>query len=298
MGRFSSPQHSAGSLPPEPGSGVESASAYPRPDPDLTPSRPPQGTDQGVDRGSQAPLALRLSGASLAFDGVDLFRDLALDIPFGRWTSLLGPSGVGKSSLLRLIAGLIPPRNDMRIDWQAADPKSFSFMAQTDLLLPWLNVLDNVLLGPRLRRVSAAEMQAKRRQARELLQRLGLERLATRLPATLSGGQRQRVALARTLLEQSSTVLMDEPFSQLDAITRHDLQNLAAQEFSGRTVIMVTHDPLEALRLSHRIIVLAGRPAEISAILEPAGAIPRETADPGLHAELMRRLQQAAGISA
>ncbi|MGE0155295.1 MAG: ABC transporter ATP-binding protein [Reyranellaceae bacterium] len=298
MGRFSPPQHSAGSPPPEPSSGAKPDSAHPRLDPDSTPSGTPRGTDQGVARGSRAPFALRLSRASLAFDGVDLFRDLALDVPYGRWTSILGPSGVGKSSLLRLIAGLLPPRNNMRIDWQDADPASLSFMAQTDLLLPWLSVLDNVLLGPRLRRVSGVEMQAKRQQAYDLLERLGLQRLATRLPATLSGGQRQRVALARTLLEQSSTVLMDEPFSQLDAITRHDLQNLAAQAFSGRTVIMVTHDPLEALRLSHRIVVLAGRPAEISAILEPVGEIPRETADPGLHAELMRRLQQAAGMSA
>ena len=301
MSRFPPSQHFAGRLPPDPEPGADSVSAHPRQGPDSPPSGTPRRPGEGVARGSPTISSLHIRHATVAFAGQDLFRDLSLELPAGRWTCILGPSGVGKSSLLRLIAGLIPPQGATRLDWQPLAPPRLSFLAQTDLLLPWLSALDNVLLGPRLRRVSAVEMQSERQRALALLQRLGLERSTTSLPATLSGGMRQRVALARTLLEDAPTVLMDEPFSQLDAITRHDLQALAAQLFSDRTVVLVTHDPQEALRLGHRVVVLAGRPAQVSSVLELDGAIPREIDDLAsarLHAELMRSLHAAAERSA
>jgi putative hydroxymethylpyrimidine transport system ATP-binding protein len=234
-----------------------------------------------------------LRSAELRFDGATLFGGLDFDLPGGRWTCLLGPSGVGKSSLLRLLAGLLPLTPPSSIEW-SANPGRISLLAQQDMLLPWLSVLDNALLGPRLR--GDRDFDTQRARAIELLTRIGLGTVLAKLPGTLSGGMRQRVALARVFVENTAVVLMDEPFSQLDAITRHDLQNLAAELFAGRTVLLVTHDPLEALRLGHRIVVMAGKPARISTILDLAHLPPRDINGPEiaqLHAGLMHKLQQA-----
>jgi putative hydroxymethylpyrimidine transport system ATP-binding protein len=173
-------------------------------------------------------------------------------------------------------------------------------MAQQDLLLPWLTALDNVLIGYRLRggRIDAA----LRDRARHLLQRVGLGHCVTHSPAALSGGMRQRVALARTLMEDRPVVLMDEPFSGLDAITRYELQALAAELLEGRTVLLVTHDPLEALRLSHRMLVLTGRPARLDAEVQPPPtSVPRHAADSDLlelQAQLLGRLGAPGGLTA
>ena len=138
-------------------------------------------------------------------------------------------------------------------------------------------------------------------RARALLARVGLSGHEGDRPAKLSGGMRQRVALARTLMEDRPVVLMDEPFSALDAITRYQLQALAAELLAGRTVLLVTHDPLEALRLGHRVQVMAGRPARLDDALEPAGAPPRDPGEPELltlQAELLKRLSRAQGAGA
>ncbi|MGE0152898.1 MAG: ABC transporter ATP-binding protein [Reyranellaceae bacterium] len=237
--------------------------------------------------------AAHLRAAELRFDGIPLFGGLDFDLPGGRWTCLLGPSGVGKSSLLRLLAGLLPLAPPARLEWSAR-PGRIALLAQQDMLLPWLTVLENALLGPRLR--GESDMASQRRRARDLLARIGLGEALDKRPAALSGGMRQRAALARVFVEDAPVVLMDEPFSQLDAITRHELQTLAAQLFAGRTVLLVTHDPLEALRLGHRIAVMAGSPARISTVLDLAHAPPRDISEPEiaqLHAGLMHRLQQA-----
>jgi putative hydroxymethylpyrimidine transport system ATP-binding protein len=167
-------------------------------------------------------------------------------------------------------------------------------MAQQDLLLPWCSVLDNLLLGARLRgEPTGGAIEAR---ARELLARVRLAESAATRPAQLSGGMRQRAALARTLMERRPIVLMDEPFSALDAITRYEIQALAARLLAGRTVLLVTHDPLEALRLGHRIQVMTGRPATLGAALEPPGDPPRDPGDPALlqlQSELLNRLAGA-----
>ncbi len=246
--------------------------------------------------------AIALSGAHVDFEDQPLFDGLALDLPAGRTTCLLGPSGVGKTSLLRLIAGLLEPLPGFRL--VASDDRPLAgriaYMAQTDLLLPWLNVLDNATLGARLRGERAALANARRR-AVALLSDVGLvDRLAAR-PDTLSGGMRQRVALVRTLIEERPVVMMDEPFGALDAITRLQLQDLAARLLAGRTVLLVTHDPLEAARLGHRIHVMAGKPATVDAPLEPSGVPPRDATAPGTlatQAELLRRLADAAAVDA
>ena len=168
---------------------------------------------------------------------------------------------------------------------------SIAYMAQQDLLMPWLSALGNVSLGARLR-----GEKPDRARALAMLDRVGLGAEADALPHTLSGGMRQRVALARTLMEDRPIVLMDEPFSALDAITRIRLQELAAGLLAGRTVLLVTHDPLEALRLGERIYVMAGRPASLHSAPAPDGPPPRKPRDRSLqamHAELLERLTAA-----
>jgi putative hydroxymethylpyrimidine transport system ATP-binding protein len=230
--------------------------------------------------------------ASLRYGGAFLIRDLDFVLPGGRCTCLLGPSGVGKSSLLRVIAGLAPlDRGEVLCTDGRPLAGRLAWMSQRDDLLPWLSVIDNVTLGARLR-----GEPAERAQALELLARVGLTLQKEQLPATLSGGQRQRAALARTLMEDRPVVLMDEPFSALDAITRARLQVLAAGLLAGRTVLLVTHDPLEALRLGHRIQVMNGHPARIEGAIEPAGAPPRDLHDPALLAQQGDLLARLADV--
>ncbi len=238
------------------------------------------------------PPAIHLKDAALSFGGRVVFRDLSLTVPAGRTTCLLGPSGVGKTSLLRLIAGLA--KSDGAVSADDAQPVAgrIAWMGQQDLLLPWATALDNILLGVRLRGGRADHDDRDR--ALSLLEAVGLADRAGSRPDALSGGMRQRVALARTLFEDRPVVLMDEPFSALDAITRLRLQDLAAGLLAGRTVLMVTHDPMEALRLGHQVLVLSGHPAALSDPILPPGPVPRPPDDPellSLQGQLLARLR-------
>jgi len=231
--------------------------------------------------------ALSVRSAHIVLDGHVVAENLSIEFPAGRTTCLLGRSGVGKTSLLRHLAGLLPG---------TAPAGPVAYMAQRDLLLPWLSVLDNVLVGHRLRRDETARRSAEPR-ARSLLAEVGLGDRLDALPQTLSGGMRQRAALARTLCEDRQIVLMDEPFGHLDAVTRFDLQDLAARLLEGRTVVMVTHDPLEALRMGHEIRVVSGNPLAPGPLIAPMGSVPRDPADPellALQARLIRELRHGS----
>ena len=238
-----------------------------------------------------------LENITFGFDSTPLFDSLEGTIPGGRWTCLLGPSGCGKSTLLRLISGSLRRGMTGRIRFRGAETTEgrTSWMAQRDLLLPWLSVLDNVCLGARLRGTLTAIV---REEARELIEQAGLGGYADELPSVLSGGMRQRAALLRTLMEKRAVILMDEPFSALDALTRLKLQSLAADLVRGATVLLVTHDPMEALRLGHGIHILSGSPARIGPAIVPPGEPPRDPSDPelsALQAEVLSRLNGEVG---
>lgn len=208
-----------------------------------------------------------------------LFRDFSIQLEAGLSTCILGPSGCGKSTLLKLITGntSLSPSGSIRFDSDPAGAEQTAWMGQNDLLLPWMSLLDNILLGARMRGQLSESLQSK---ALHLVAEAGLSGYEDALPSTLSGGMRQRAALLRTLMEDRPVLLMDEPFSALDALTRVKLQNLAARMTSGKTVLLVTHDPMEALRMGDQVVVLGGEPAEVVTILPMGGITPRDSGDP------------------
>ncbi len=237
---------------------------------------------------SDAP-GITLSGRH-AIDGTPLF-ETEISLPARQWTCLLGPSGIGKSTVLRLILGL-ETGGAFSGEIAATDGKAVhsrvSYMAQSDLLLPWLSVVENVVLGARLR-----GERPDMARADSLLDRVGLSAHRTKTPRALSGGMRQRAALARTLMEDRPVVLLDEPFSALDAGTRADMQELAAEVLQGKTVLLVTHDPAEASRLGHQILLMSAQEAAPWPV--PASDPVRALDDAGAlqcQAELMAHLRE------
>ena len=154
-----------------------------------------------------------------------------------------------------------------------------AYMAQQDLLMPWSSALDNVMLSDKFGSNNSNRRSNKKQQrqkALQLLQQVGLADKADYLPQQLSGGMRQRVALARTLMQNKPIVLMDEPFSALDAVTRYRLQNLAHELLKDKTVVLITHDPQEAIRLAGQLYIMQGQPAFAEALTVPSTTAPRK----------------------
>ena len=222
---------------------------------------------------------LSLNDVSLTLGEHLVFSNLTLNIPAGQWHAVLGRSGIGKSSLIRLLAG-IQKADSGTLQSDDGIPLSdrVAYMSQDDGLLPWLSVIDNVQLGPKLRGEKSSKSQT---DATALIAKTGLTGWEEALPRDLSGGMRQRVALARTLLEDRPVVLMDEPFSRLDAITRAELQQLAFSLLETKTVVLVTHDPVEALRLAHHIVILQGGVPTQTDYMQPVlTSLPGSVEDP------------------
>lgn len=230
---------------------------------------------------------------TLRLGAATLLPGLRLAIAAGRWTVLLGPSGVGKTTLARLVAGLPTGarlEGSLRADDGAPLQGRVAVMAQDDQLLSWASALANVCVGSRLRGA-----RPDRARARALLDAVGLLPLAARKPALLSTGQRQRVALARTLYEDRPVVVLDEPFSALDPVTRHAMQDLTAELLAGRTVVLITHDPQEAMRLADAAFLIGG-PDGACALETPPSPSPRPADSPEIfaaQAALLRRLTDA-----
>jgi ABC-type nitrate/sulfonate/bicarbonate transport system ATPase subunit len=190
---------------------------------------------------------------------------LDLVVEPGTFLAIIGPSGAGKSTLLGLLAGLEAPDEGVveKDGAPLARPGLVAYMPQNDLLLPWRSVVANVSLGLEATGVSRG---AARREALAALGRFGLGEFARVLPAALSGGMRSRVALLRTALLGRDTLLLDEPFGALDALTRRDLQGwlLGVRDELAATIVLVTHDVDEALLLADRVAVLSPRPARVT----------------------------------
>ncbi len=248
---------------------------------------------------------IRIRNAALAYSNKTVFSDINLDISAGKWIGLLGPSGIGKSSFLRMIAGLTLPQEQsggiLYADNNIPLNQQVAYMAQTDLLLPWLTVLGNVLLGCKLRPQQRGEKAAAIAKATSLLEQAGLKQAHHLYPHQLSGGMRQRVALVRTLMEYKPIVLMDEPFSALDAITRYKLQETAAALLKDKTVLFITHDPVEALRLADSIYIMQGHPAGLKQVVELTSLAPRSLLDPevtNLQGLLYQELARSTGDAA
>jgi len=189
-------------------------------------------------------------------------RDVSFSVAVGEVVSIIGPSGCGKSTLLNMGSGLAKPSaGTVKVAGEVVNGpnKHVAFMLQKDLLMPWRTIAQNIEFGLELRGVTAAERQAV---SSRLLAQCHLSGFGAHYPHQLSGGMRQRAAMARTLAVDPLVLLMDEPFSALDAQTKMILQQDLARTVSeqGKTVLFITHDLAEAVALSDRILVMSERP--------------------------------------
>jgi ABC-type nitrate/sulfonate/bicarbonate transport system ATPase subunit len=252
---------------------------------------------------------LELRGITKSFhDGshsLPVIEPVDLEVAEHELVSLIGPSGCGKTTLFNIAAGLLEPdTGTVLIDGDTArrEQHGVGYMLQKDLLLPWRSVLSNVGLGLELRGVRP---RAARARARPLMERFGLAGFVDRYPSQRSGGMRQRAALLRTLLPDPAVLLLDEPFSALDAQTRSLMQEwlLEVKEQTGATVLLVTHDVEESIMLADRVYVMTARPGRIKACLDVPFARPRDlelVAEPefvALKQQLVRLLRDESRLA-
>lgn len=219
-------------------------------------------------------MPVRLDDISVSFPStagrVEALRGLTLDIPTGSLTVIIGPNGCGKSTLLRVIAGLVQATSGAVQIGDGGVPKAgdgrVGLAFQQPRLVPWLSTLDNVALPLALAGAPAGERATR---ARAALERVGLADAAGLRPAQLSGGMAQRTGLARALITDPPVLLLDEPFSALDALTREafdgELQRLWMDR--PRTVVLVTHSVGEAVRMADRIVVMTARPGSVARVI-------------------------------
>jgi ABC-type nitrate/sulfonate/bicarbonate transport system ATPase subunit len=208
---------------------------------------------------------LELRSVSRRFDTLEVLANISLSVRSSEFVSILGPSGAGKSTILQLLTGALRhDAGDILCDGVPIESGShrFAFMPQRDALMPWRRIIDNATLGLEVQGISRAEA---REMVQPLFSEFGLAGFERHYPSQLSGGMRQRVALLRTVVQQRSMLLLDEPFGALDALTRARMQRWLSGMWTrhGWTVLLITHDVREAVLLSDRIYVLSPRPARI-----------------------------------
>lgn len=207
---------------------------------------------------------LSLDGIGFTYDdGTEVLRDISLDIATGVVTTLIGPSGTGKSTMLRLIAGLEQPTTG-RLNWhRSLPPGKIGYVFQDATLMPWATVRDNVWLPLRFTGVEKGPAADRVMNALDLV---GLADSAARFPAQLSGGMRMRVSIARALVCDPQLLLLDEPFATLDELSRGQLDDEIKDIVAARSMsaVLVTHAVSEAVYLSDEIIILGGKPATVA----------------------------------
>lgn len=211
-------------------------------------------------------MKLKVSGLDFSYEDKNVLENLDFEIKEGEFVSLLGTSGGGKSTVLKLLTGVLKPdQGQILVDNVEIKGISghFAYMPQNDLLFPWKNILDNVCLYGK---IHGSEKEA-RKKALEAMEAFGLTGYEQAYPSALSGGMRQRAAFLRTALCQADILLLDEPFGALDVITRGEMQEwlLSVRKQMNKTVLLVTHDMDEAIYLSDRILILGGSPGKIQA---------------------------------
>ena len=233
--------------------------------------------------------AIAVRGVSKWFNTAEgtplqVLDDINLTIVAQSIVAILGASGCGKSTLLNIISGIITPeRGEICINGittgRFKEWRSVSYMFQEDRLLPWRTTLKNVEFALETGSMPRAERESR---ARDALKLVGLESFVDAFPYQLSGGMRSRVALARSLVQEPCILLMDEPFSRLDALTRAQMHDelLQIQTLKKMTIVFVTHDVEEAVVLADRVVVMAPRPGRIRDTVEIALPRPRDATEP------------------
>lgn len=197
-------------------------------------------------------------------------EDINFSIESGDFLSILGPSGCGKSTILSIISRLFK-QTEGTVQLEGKDhfdsPLAVGYMLQQDYLFPWKTILDNVLIGPTVTKTVSPSIIEK---AKEMLKEVGLSDVFNEYPSALSGGMRQRVALVRTLINDPPLLLLDEPFSALDYLTKLKLENLVSELLKSydKTAILVTHDIGEAISMSDKIILMDASPGTIAKTFE------------------------------
>ncbi|MED0872900.1 ABC transporter ATP-binding protein [Bacillus mobilis] len=201
---------------------------------------------------------LQFHNVSFHYDEKPIINELNASVQDKEFVSIIGPSGCGKSTLFRLITGL-EEASTGQIELTETKSHPVGYMPQKDMLLPWRTIIENAALPLECQGVQKKEAQIK---AKELLHKFGLQGYETKYPKDLSGGMRQRVSFIRTLLTGGEILLLDEPFSALDALTKASLQEWLFEQWKEweKTILFITHDVEEALFLSNRILVVEQQP--------------------------------------
>ena len=259
------------------------------------------------DETADPPVVLRADALLAGYgspDRLPVLADVSLSLHAGEILALLGASGTGKSTLLRVLAGLQrPDAGTVHLHGQplsGPDPR-LGFIFQKPGLLPWLNLEENVAFGLGFKHQAPLSRRKRQESVERAIRQVGLEAARKLRPSMLSGGMAQRAALARSLARHADILLLDEPFSALDEITRGNMQQLLLRirKENGVAAVLVTHDIDEALQVADRIVLIGGRPAHCLATWGPKRPHPRQATDPELAAlrlDILKNLKNANDI--